>query len=1042
MKKLAIFIIIAIISVASVQIIRAQIQLANPPDAVGPELAFFDPAGQQGVHTNVIVPNDFHGAVQVINMVGFQNPVYNPSPGTNVTLRLAGITSTTPPTEMVDFALKLNASNEFPGRPVVIVGNEMNNLDLEWKANPMPAFNDGAALAREARKYAVLYKAFAGALDRNKYQVAPAPPDLYNGNWNPVPWVDAFAASDVCGSIDVLIANVFNVQSRVGTGPLDTHTYLQRKLCNKPLNRFGGWGSDPNLSVAEQVKFLNETALPPGITAATTLIVDNCGGNQGNVVKSGWMYYIRGEVFRANGEKVDPENCSSSGTPYELLDISCDDTTRDKPEFHSLRPYPASTCDRNVSRDVYMCGNDLVVKETLKFVPSDGQCEPLPAPDSGQRCYFFVRSSSNVNLGLSSADLPILGNTELVPNSTNAGSSGLSFVQRLNEYVSWYLNGTTYRAEEEPEDLAGAATPEERKDIVHRIINFSGPLKKLLPRTIQTVERNNERARIGNERHDQIVTCNDPNNPEACYTTSDDYLRISEILPVPNLQGFPYIPYSSTEDLIGEGESKLTDQFPDFDCSTAVPPTDRNIFGVNCANFSAVKSIRNLYFAHTEEVKELGTLLQSTFKPQGIDDTGTASLVQYNDQNDRNKTKFCEIVESRRNPGDKLYGDLARDGEEPINGTLSYTANVICDFKNPPPEEIAACQANCVPFPEADYAQCLSECGSSKQECTQEIFVPFQVRVSMPNAHTIWEKLVAGSQSIVKRIFPLIGPNAPIEELKDIPGETNASYSSANQGVSGGGLDSADTIAGNPAEGRPGSSAKIFFPHLGSVYDYFLHGIQEALRPKGIKFDGTTPTPTPPSSTLVNCNKNAPEPNLGPWTGKVVTKQTLIEYITAGARLFPDLISLQNMHDCWNDIVGQALAAGYDPALSLAIWAEESWASNYTDLARYNLVPVADMGCAVNTPRNDFAAQSACWHRLKSAYGSSGHFTAEMACRTDSNGCLTMRDFLMIFEGGGASCRANDFVLEPLFPDRIRQYYGLASNGQTLNFNQVLSCPS
>ena len=115
----------------------------------------------------------------------------------------------------------------------------------------------------------------------------------------------------------------------------------------------------------------------------------------------------------------------------------------------------------------------------------------------------------NIELDLSEARLPIAGNTELVPNSTQ-GTSTLNFTQRVNEYVSWYLNGIIQRAEE---DYFTVPTNE------FEIINLSGPIRKLFPREIQTswriAERSDGAAR--QIRHDQIAVCTD-GNPEACYS--------------------------------------------------------------------------------------------------------------------------------------------------------------------------------------------------------------------------------------------------------------------------------------------------------------------------------------------------------------------------------------------------------------------------------------------------------------------------------------------------------------------------------------------
>jgi len=98
-------------------------------------------------------------------------------------------------------------------------------------------------------------------------------------------------------------------------------------------------------------------------------------------------------------------------------------------------------------------------------------------------------------------------------------NTAISEADRVNEYLSWYLNGTLFRAENDP---LSYKDPEDIK----RLIDFSGPLNKLLPQEIQwrnkltsnvlTSQRNKTQEtgrveevtlRAKTDRHDQIVAC-------------------------------------------------------------------------------------------------------------------------------------------------------------------------------------------------------------------------------------------------------------------------------------------------------------------------------------------------------------------------------------------------------------------------------------------------------------------------------------------------------------------------------------------------------
>lgn len=509
-----------------------------------------------------------------------------------------------------------------------------------------------------------------------------------------------------------------------------------------------------------------------------------------------------------------------------------------KPEFHSLRPYQSSPCDQSVSEVALFCGNSLVlsdrVSRTQTVAPNvASNCKPLG--NSKYKCSFTFNKTTNIAIDLSEAELPILGNTQNVINSQSQ-EEGLTDADKLNEYVSWYLNGTTYRAEypyldtEDPQDVA-------------KIVNFSGPLKKLLPRTTQMRARIATVKKAGEERHDQIVGCTYGIRiplfgtviggiPADCYDDSffsfprvehhlsewknrlppleedigtkyadfQEYWKAYQewrgkfcfLIPIfgkefllcgqnplkPDYIGnlFSYIPFSSTEDRKGQvslSSSNVTPASPD----------------VELTNVSLNVEPAELFFSHTEESVELAALLQQTFIPsEGVEETGPVLNVSPNE--------FCDLTNVRANPGDDLFA-----GE--IAGVLSYTADFSCEMN----------------------------AGDVGKACDKDVSIGLNVQTETPQADELWSRLVAGPAAVFKRIFPKVDSDGPVFGLLDIPAVTNVNYSADNL-----------VSIGNPSTQRSG--AELYFPHLGGIHEYFLKGIQTALRPKGFGeqiLSGTTP---------------------------------------------------------------------------------------------------------------------------------------------------------------------------------------------------------
>jgi hypothetical protein len=192
---------------------------------------------------------------------------------------------------------------------------------------------------------------------------------------------------------------------------------------------------------------------------------------------------------------------------------ACTDTNN--PEFHSLRPYPADPCQSSVDNYAKFCGNDLTLHETItETYPGDGSCTTANGTIT---CTYQKTIDEPITIDLSIASLPIMGNTEDVINSKNASESAetLDDAAKVNNYVSWYLNGVNYRAEYG-----------NTKTDADSLINFSGPIQKLLPTIILDAQRIQTFNNAKDTNHNQIVVCGKSDVPIV-----GDFLKIGNITP-------------------------------------------------------------------------------------------------------------------------------------------------------------------------------------------------------------------------------------------------------------------------------------------------------------------------------------------------------------------------------------------------------------------------------------------------------------------------------------------------------------------------------
>lgn len=522
-------------------------------------------------------------------------------------------------------------------------------------------------------------------------------------------------------------------------------------------------------------------------------------------------------------------------------------------DLHSLRPRPG-VAGENVPL-VRMCGETLVFTDQIEAIysPISTALSTCTTPDASGNitCSYNIPKTITVTIDLSETELPIMGNTEDVVNQENDldETTELTDAQKMNEYVSWYLNGVINKAEYE---FLDTTDPND----INKIINYSGPLRKLLPWDLQIYPKLKIIERVGEgDLYNQIVACVDLlGRPIPCKDsfflnkinkrvkawdenwleeiisnvkgTITDYARkifgnpadwITSVVfswteATPPLREnyenykdyyvdykewrgrycakgpfnlvfcyldifkadywadlFPYIPFTSTEDKEGSVEYNFVQQ-TSGDVEIINPS-----FNLNSAVF--------LYFPHMEEASEGADLLQFTYSPKDIEIIPIMDdIISVSDDTN------CKVIES--NPG-AYGGDSLYPSKDKMFTFLTYTAKFECSFNS-------------------------AEILQGNITCTKDVEIQIPTNTNTPLADVVWSKLVAGSNSVVRRMLPKTGGDNTLGSLRDIATSTNITYES-----------------GNLSSGIQTGTGKLFFPHIGGISTYFLKTIQTALRPKG-----------------------------------------------------------------------------------------------------------------------------------------------------------------------------------------------------------------
>lgn len=686
--------------------------------------------------------------------------------------------------------------------------------------------------------------------------------------------------------------------------------------------------------------------------------------------------------------------------PFPQIRLPCDEDR--EIEFHSLRPYQAAPCGE--ANKAYYCSNDLIFMESFDMAGKSDCGYRLSSPGE-------ITFTCNPNyqvwphdlyVSLDNSNLPILGNTEDVKNSQNQNEL-LSDAEKVNEYVSWYLSGVNTRAEYgEPSN--------------DTVVNFSGPIQKLLPEAIANAQRIKVIEGVrkkDSQNHNQTVVCAEKTiqllpswltnifglgsvgigtaKTFPCYEKGVVYkldrwdespveVAINEIkrfmskilsintftaimadavfdrwskktppLPWDDGTGKPFETADGYRKAYSEWRGDLCLFLPNplgwkgktLVCA-GIPGVTNNIWAdlfqyvplaetpdkegfqtidsveANGGESTKVEEFKHkpisdppLYFAHTETVKQLSEILNTTYIPKGVS----------GQKMDDVEENFCSVVSVRSNKGDDLFPG---DPEElQIRGVEYKIVETTCHETYKEEEYID----------EFGFVQYNIE---RTLECPANVEIRIKTGTLTPNADEIFATTVADSMSTFRRIFPKVGDGSLISCIADIPAVTGITYNASKSQIPAGGSQSF-SVKNIPEDGV-GSSPQLTFPHLGSVYEYFLKGIQTALRPKGYGSLTTSGVMCKTSDSIINiCDPNCNKNSTGLDLSEVQTKFIDLATRWCGSGGNPRI-------DLYDTVVNSAQLAGIDPIFVLAIWLNESGASNYACVAKQGSNYVLDFG--------------------------------------------------------------------------------------------------
>ncbi len=228
-------------------------------------------------------------------------------------IRITGVQDGMTTDQAREVANKVNQlANITPDQTIVVFGNELNNLEHEWK-------NPGIDLSVAGSRYAPLFLEFQNVLSEH-FRAAASPLDTYNGDY---PWEDFLAGALVAyQSAEATVANAYEIP-RIGRDVQSVITLVEGAT-GKSIDFLTEYGYDPEATLEENVNFLRENSPPNGLQAST-LVPNKCGDREfstSGLTEDPWLYYVDGEVYNKEGVKViigEGNSCDGS-EEYTALD--------------------------------------------------------------------------------------------------------------------------------------------------------------------------------------------------------------------------------------------------------------------------------------------------------------------------------------------------------------------------------------------------------------------------------------------------------------------------------------------------------------------------------------------------------------------------------------------------------------------------------------------------------------------------------------------------------------------------------------------------
>lgn len=537
----------------------------------------------------------------------------------------------------------------------------------------------------------------------------------------------------------------------------------------------------------------------------------------------------------------------------------CSETTN--PEFNPLRPYPAKPCDPliPINREPeisFACGKSLNTEGDVIVNPGDLRC-----PDDPSKVCKSL--DFNVKIDLSPTQIPILGNTE---------DSSLDDATKINSYLSYYLNGTVQQSDQVPIDP-------------NRLINYSGPIKKLLPQQAQEDIRSTVATiPIGDQYHN--------------YLTSPETRLTSTSLLSPFFQN---IPFATLEDTAGEITISAlpgNHQAPDVsDLKLSIIGGDARIYTPHVKNIVALSQIITSIIHPKPGLNPKNPLLvsQPLAQSQGHSDltpivsdfdisqpNNNSSVIPGRpaptppfDSGDFHPTAYdqtCDLKDFRINSGDSLHG-------QSITAHLTYTQKF-----TPPKPGLGRVPAGGICIADSDCQTGVCQADKTCVTRTQPTKAKVAVFTKLPFVDEIYKTLVTQPDSLLRRFLPgrndkpdpnfpcsseyLVGDGGSNQTAclgNTTPAAGGAAYSIINSNVS-----NAKAGAGDDTGG-----AQVFFGRLGSLMNYILgdstenKNLQRLLRPKENNPTSSTCTASSTLPSLPNqnsvcqtCNFNFPSESM------------------------------------------------------------------------------------------------------------------------------------------------------------------------------------